>query len=1008
MATPPCFPIAGDQKLGPVHQEAGGGSERRDLIDAWRKLHPRSREYSWFNSDFTLASRLDKFFISSKMLSSIRSCEISPCCFSDHDYVTLCLEFDQAQVRGPGLWKFNASLLQDNEFCAIIEDRISYLSSCIDYFPSVKSWWDFFKTSLKSEIVFFSRIRRRCLSRERVFLVNRLVSLKRRLTSGDCTVATEISRLESELKALISRELEGSKVRSRVRWLEDGERPTRYFFKLEHERVARNSVTSILDSNDVEVFSREEIERAHVRFYSDLFSKDPIDAVCKQICLSSIDKFLSRPQRDTCEGLLSLPELTDSLRSLNLGRSPGSDGLTTEFYLHFWNSLGPLLLRVAEQCFLDGELTESMKESITRLIFKKRGDAKHLKNWRPISLLNVDYKIISKAITIRLSKVIELIVHSDQTCSVPGRTIFSNVSLLRDILDHIELTRECAILVNLDQEKAFDRVDRSFLLDVLRSYGFGHDFCHWISTFYNGASMKIILNDWLTDRIPLERGVRQGDPLSPLLYVLCVEVLADLIRRSPEISGFHLPGAKGQQARVRLYADDTTCVIKDVRSLTKLFECVHVYELGSGAKLNRSKTEAMWLGAWMSHADEPLGLTWVRKMKVLGVVFGTVSFEEDNWEPKIKKLEKSLNLWRSRSLSLLGKALIINTLGLSKLVYLAKVLILPDWVLTRVNALIWPFIWGCKMETVSRNTCYLKILDGGINLINFKLKAQALCLAGMVSIINSPCDSSFFFCKYFAGRLMSSLRPTWAHLRDNSSPSAALPSLFYRSCLDTLSAVGNCDLTAKALYCKLLSISSFPPILHRQWAQVIGSGFSLNGHWSLVRDSFTENFKNDLLWLIALRAVKVRDSLQNWGVTDSGSCASCPLRETTDHCFLNCIRVKRVWARFAPALTLVLGSPFVPNTLTVFFFLWPSASAKRARIARHLVKSILYGIWVFRNKATFYNVSYDHRAIIKFIVGDLRQKVRTDFLRFSNSRFSDLWVLDGFCVVEGGLPELKV
>ena len=108
-----------------------------NLIDAWRKLHPQSREYSWFNSDFTFASRSDKFFISSKMLSSIRSCEITPCCFSDHDYVTLCLEFDQAQVRGPGLWKFNASLLQDNEFCAIIEDRISYLSSCIDYFPSV-------------------------------------------------------------------------------------------------------------------------------------------------------------------------------------------------------------------------------------------------------------------------------------------------------------------------------------------------------------------------------------------------------------------------------------------------------------------------------------------------------------------------------------------------------------------------------------------------------------------------------------------------------------------------------------------------------------------------------------------------------------------------------------------------------------------------------------------------------------------------------------------------------
>ena len=180
------------------------------------------------------------------------------------------------------------------------------------------------------------------------------------------------------------------------------------------ERIARNSVTSILDSNDVEVFAREEIERAHVRFYSDLFSKEPIDAIYKQICLDSIDKFLSPPQRDSCEGLLST-----------------------------------------------------------------------------------------------------------------------------------------------------------------------------------------------------------------------------LIRRSPEISGFQLPGAKGQQARVRLYADMTTCVIKDVCSLTKLFECVNVYELGSGGKLNRSKTEAMWLGAWMSRTDEPLDLTWVRKMKVLGVVFGTVSCEEDNWQPKI-------------------------------------------------------------------------------------------------------------------------------------------------------------------------------------------------------------------------------------------------------------------------------------------------------------------------------------------------------------------------------------
>ena len=204
--------------------------------------------------------------------------------------------------------------------------------------------------------------------------------------------------------------------------------------------------------------------------------------------MASIEKHLSASQQQSCEGFLSLQELSDSVKGLSLGKLPGSDGLSVEFYLHFWEILGPLLLRVANECFRDGDLCDSMKGSVTRLIFKKRGDRKSLKNWRPISLLNVDYKIISKVITSRLVNVIEFIVHSDQTCSVPGRSIFSNVTLLRDIMDFIQQTDECAILVSLDQEKAFDRVNRVFLLELLEVYGFGPDFCRWVSTLYNNAS----------------------------------------------------------------------------------------------------------------------------------------------------------------------------------------------------------------------------------------------------------------------------------------------------------------------------------------------------------------------------------------------------------------------------------------------------------------------------------------------------------------------------------------
>ena len=119
------------------------------------------------------------------------------------------------------------------------------------------------------------------------------------------------------------------------------------------------------------MFTREKIECVHVRFYSDLFTDKPIDAFFKQRCLDFVGKFLSSPQRASCEGSLSLDELTNSVKSLNARKSPGSDGLSVEFYLCFWETgrLGPLLLRLSNQCFSDGELCGSMKGSVTCLVF---------------------------------------------------------------------------------------------------------------------------------------------------------------------------------------------------------------------------------------------------------------------------------------------------------------------------------------------------------------------------------------------------------------------------------------------------------------------------------------------------------------------------------------------------------------------------------------------------------------------------------------------------------------
>ena len=141
-------------------------------------------------------------------------------------------------------------------------------------------------------------------------------------------MSPEIIFTESQLAALTDRISEGAKIRSRAQWLEQGERPTRFFFKLEKEHVEHNHVTSILNSDGVEVSSREDVEKAHVDFYSALFLAEDIDLACQNLLFEKVTNFLSEPDRSLCEGVITLAELTIALKSLSTSKAPGSDGLT--------------------------------------------------------------------------------------------------------------------------------------------------------------------------------------------------------------------------------------------------------------------------------------------------------------------------------------------------------------------------------------------------------------------------------------------------------------------------------------------------------------------------------------------------------------------------------------------------------------------------------------------------------------------------------------------------------
>ena len=255
-----------------------------------------------------------------------------------------------------------------------------------------------------------------------------------------------------------------------------------------------------------------------------------------------------------CEGLITAEECLAALKTFQHNKSPGTDGLSAEFYLRFWNELSNPLIECLNHGALLGELSISQRQGIISLIPKKNKNPLLLKNWRPVSLLNTDYKIATKCIARRLEKVLPLLIERDQTGYIKGRFIGENIRLITDIIEQNE-NKEGTILF-LDFEKAFDSLEWDYLFKVLNIMNFGPSFLNWIRTFYSNISSYVINNGHSSEFFSLQRGVRQGCPLSGLLFVLAVEPLAHQIRTTNSIKGLE----NGNKiTKLSLYADDNHC-----------------------------------------------------------------------------------------------------------------------------------------------------------------------------------------------------------------------------------------------------------------------------------------------------------------------------------------------------------------------------------------------------------------------------------------------------------------
>ena len=447
--------------------------------------------------------------------------------------------------------------------------------------------------------------------------------------------------------------------------------------------------------------------------------------------------------RETCEGQLTYSECFKVLSTFSNDKTPGNDGLTIEFYKFFWSEIGIFLVDSLNDAYFRGELSHSQKQAVITLIEKKDKDRRWIKKWRPISLVNVDVKIGSKAVAKRLENVLPHIIHYDQNAFVKGRTIFDATRTITDVLEFTKMRDYQGIMTAIDFEKAFDSLNWNFLHKSLEFFGFGESFLGWIKTFYNNVSSCVFNNGFSTPSFNVKRGVRQGDPLSPSLFIIVLELLALFIRNNDQIKGIEVGGS---EIKLVTFADDMTSFVRDKFSHRTLFDTIDLFSTYSGLKVNHDKTEILLLGNMEVNSSE-LGVNEISKaIKILGVhfTFNHALFYKLNFESIEKSLRGLLKGWSWRGLTLLGKIKVIKSFAIPKILYRVVLISNKEEFIKKINTLLYSFVWKGK-DKVKRRAFINPIDKGGLKMPNIESMISArriICIKRYLSI--DPAGWKFF------------------------------------------------------------------------------------------------------------------------------------------------------------------------------------------------------------------------------------------------------------------------
>ena len=457
-------------------------------------------------------------------------------------------------------------------------------------------------------------------------------------------------------------------------------------------------------------------------------------------------------EKTALDSPISLNECEEALKTMPENKSPGQDGLSYEFYKTLWPTIGPIFHKTLQYSLNKGELSLSQRRAVITLLQKRGKNEAFIKNWRPISLLNCDYKILTKIISRRIQPLLPKLIHPDQVGFVPNRFIGENIRYIEDLIDYCSLLRKKCIILNIDIEKAFDTLEWDFIFFALKKYNFGPKIIKWIKTCYQNIFSTVINNGFTSGWFGIYRGVRQGCSLSCILFILSIEIMASLIRNNTNITGITI--GKHERKLVQ-FADDTSCILENIKSVENLFSTLKYFSKFSGLKLNMEKSILFWVGTWKTpNIPQNIQVTVEHgSINVLGISVGYDNAKNttENFTKKLAAMKNKFNIWSFRNLTLIGRINISKAIGISNFIYSMTMTETPLNILHESQTIINRFLWNNKPPRVKHKSHMASYEQCGLKAPDMVNQYKALRLAWLARFSDTKpwCSiANIFFDKY--------------------------------------------------------------------------------------------------------------------------------------------------------------------------------------------------------------------------------------------------------------------